>query len=225
MPLLLTCCVTSFHICLCCHWMSHVLKQQRDNYSFSCCISTLAVWCHNKWEAMTQSREEKKKTQDAIIQGCLELKSKVCWCLRFKREAVADNFWRLNCVATIKWCYSYDRPELWVPQAISSRGEQLLEAIWPFELWRENPQVLIKQFMDHWPKDMTASLMVYVTREIFLQNASDTVPPNSQKIAGWFLHLCKKRDELAGQTNFAELYFLGWWHKVWSAVIETRLEK
>lgn len=193
MPLLLTCCITSFHICLCCHWMSHALKQQHDNHYFSCCISTLAVWRHDKWEAITQSREEKKHRMPSF-NVCLELKSKVCWCLHFKREAVVDNFRRLNCVATIKWCYSYDRPELWVPHAISSRGEQLLWAIWPFELWRENPQVLIKQFMDHWPKDMTASLMVCVTREIFLQNASDTVPPNSQKIAGngWFLHLCKK---------------------------------
>lgn len=84
-------------------------------------------------------------------------------------------------MATIKWHYHYDGLELLVPHVISSRGEQLLKAIWPFELWRENPRVLIKQFMDHWIKDMSAPLMANVTHDIFHQNVCNTTSPSSQK--------------------------------------------
>lgn len=61
-------------------------------------------------------------------------------------------------------------PEPRAPRAFQSHRQQLLEAIWPFELPREIPQVLIKQFMDHWPKDMTVPHTIRLIPEMFLSS-------------------------------------------------------
>lgn len=93
-------------------------------------------------------------------------------------------FWTFRRVATIKPHYGCDGPGPRAPRAFRSHRQQLLEAIWPFELPREIPQVLIKQFMDHWPKDMTVPHTIRLIPEMFLSSHPTLIKKNLKKMAG-----------------------------------------